>query len=283
MSDLFDFDKPPPLYAVMGNPVTHSRSPEIHQLFAQQAAIKIDYQRIQVDVGGFAQAVSNFQASGGQGLNVTVPFKVEAWELTDTCSERAQLARAVNTLWFETTSVIGDNTDGVGIVRDITNNLQQPITNTRLLVLGAGGAVRGVLGELLNCQPKQIVVANRTVDRAVELAGVFQNHSSIELLGCGFEELAEMHFDIIINGTAASLTGEVPALPQLHFNSDALAYDMVYSTQPTAFMRWATAAGIPNVSDGLGMLVEQAAESFYIWHDHRPNTEPVIKALRKSS
>ena len=264
----------------MGNPVAHSRSPEIHQLFAQQASIKIDYQRIQVDVGGFAQAVSNFQASGGQGLNVTVPFKVEAWELADTCSKRAQLARAANTLWFETSSINGDNTDGVGIVRDINDNLHRPIKHTRLLVLGAGGAVRGVLGELLDCHPIQLVVANRTVDKAVELADAFQKHSSVDLLGCGFEELEEMRFDIIINGTAASLSGEVPSIPKLNFGDQALAYDMVYSTQPTAFMRWAAAAGAPNVSDGLGMLVEQAAESFYIWHDYRPKTKPVIRALR---
>ncbi|MDJ0956116.1 MAG: shikimate dehydrogenase [Arenicellales bacterium] len=283
MSDLFDFDQPPPLYAVMGNPVAHSRSPEIHQLFAQQASIKIDYQRLQVDVGGFAQAVSNFQASGGQGLNVTVPFKVEAWELTDTCSERAELARAVNTLWFEANAINGDNTDGVGIVRDINNNLQRPINHTRLLVLGAGGAVRGVLGELLRCQPSQVVVANRTVDKAVELADTFQNHSNAEILGCGFGELEEMHFDIIINGTAASLTGEVPPIPKIHFGDGALAYDMVYSTKPTAFMRWATGTGIPHVSDGLGMLVEQAAESFYIWHGYRPSTEPVIRALRSGT
>ena len=283
MSDLFDFDKPPPLYAVMGNPVAHSRSPQIHQLFAQQASIEIDYQRIQVDVGGFTQAVSNFQASGGQGLNVTVPFKVEAWGLTDTCSERAQLARAVNTLWFEASSINGDNTDGVGIVRDITDNLQLPIKNTRLLVLGAGGAVRGVLGELLNCYPMQVVVANRTVDKAVEIAGAFQNQSGVDLMGCGFAELEEMHFDIIINGTAASLTGEVPSIPKLHYGDHALAYDMVYSTQPTAFMRWAAAAGAPNVSDGLGMLVEQAAESFYIWHNYRPKTKPVIRALRSDT
>ena len=283
MSDLFDFDRPPPLYAVMGNPVAHSRSPEIHQLFAQQASIKIDYQRIQVDAGGFAQAVSNFQASGGQGLNVTVPFKVEAWELTDTCTERAQLARAVNTLWFEVASINGDNTDGVGIVRDINDNLQRPINNTRLLVLGAGGAVRGVLGELLSRQPSQVVIANRTVDKAVELADIFQNHCNVQILGCGFGELEDMHFDIVINGTAASLTGEVPPIPRMGFGEEALAYDMVYSVKPTAFMQWAAAADIPHISDGLGMLVEQAAESFYIWHGHRPETDPVIRALRSGT
>lgn len=250
-------------------------------MFAQQVSIKIDYQRIQVDVGGFAQAVSNFQASGGQGLNITIPFKVEAWELADTCSERAQLARAVNTLWFERTSINGDNTDGVGIVKDINDNMDCPIADARLLVLGAGGAVRGVLGELLARQPTYLVIANRTVDKAAELAETFRNHSRGELLGCGFDELKGMHFDIIINGTAASLTGEVPLLPQLHFDEHALAYDMVYSTQPTAFMQWASAAGIHNVSDGLGMLVEQAAESFYIWHNHRPKTELVIRALRR--
>ena len=189
----------------------------------------------------------------------------------------------MNTLWFETASINGDNTDGVGIVRDINDNLQRPINNIRLLVLGAGGAVRGVLGELLSCQPSQVVIANRTVDKAVELADVFQNHCNVEILGCGFGELEAMHFDIIINGTAASLSGEVPPIPKIHFGDEALAYDMVYSTKPTAFMRWAAAADIPHISDGLGMLVEQAAESFFIWHNHRPETGPVIRALRSGT
>lgn len=280
VSDLFDFDKPPPLYAVMGNPIAHSRSPEIHQLFAEQVSIKIVYQRIQVDVGGFTQAVSNFQASGGQGLNVTVPFKVEAWELCDVCSERAQLAHAANTLWFDGPIIHGDNTDGVGIVNDIDINLQCPISNKHLLVLGAGGAVRGVLGQLLARQPLSIVIANRTVDKAVELSRLFQALSHGELTGCGFEDVKGWDFDIVINGTSASLSNQIPALPTFNINEGALAYDMVYASRPTVFMDWAKELGFSKISDGLGMLVEQAAESFYIWHNHRPLTAPVIQTLR---
>ena len=278
MSDLFEFDKPPSLYAVMGNPIAHSRSPEIHQLFARQASLEIDYRKIQVDVGGFPQAVSGFQASGGQGLNITVPFKLEAWRLCDVCSERAALAGAVNTLWFTGATIHGDNTDGVGICKDITANTGTSVSARRLLVLGAGGAVRGVLGELLALDPEYVVVANRTVDKAVELARVFRDHGDVR--GCGFDDLKDADFDIIINGTAASLSGEVPDLPRIKWGGNALAYDMVYSKAPTAFMTWAIGQGVPRVCDGLGMLVEQAAESFAIWHGIRPETGPVIRALR---
>ena len=280
MSDLFNFDQPPPLYAVMGNPVAHSRSPEIHQLFAQQLAISIQYQRIQVDVGGFAQAVSNFQASGGQGLNITLPFKVEAWELCDVVSENAQSAGAVNTIWFDDTAIHGDNTDGKGIVTDITLNLKCPIFNKAVLVLGAGGAVRGVLAELLTLRPASVVIANRTVDKAVELSQQFRSKSQSELKGCGLAEVQGLAVDIVINGTSASLSGEVPPLPGFTVNDGALAYDMVYAEQPTAFMDWASELGFNKSSDGLGMLVEQAAESFYLWHHRRPRTQPVIQALR---
>ena len=277
MSDLFNFDKPPPLYAVMGNPVAHSRSPEIHQSFARQLSLEIDYRKIQVDVGGFPQAVSGFQAVGGRGLNITVPFKLEARQLCDVCSERAVLAGAVNTLWFTGTTIHGDNTDGVGICTDITANIGMLVSARRLLVLGAGGAVRGVLGELLALDPEYVVVANRTVDKAVELARVFRDHGDVR--GCGFDDLKGAGFDIIINGTAASLSGEVPALPRIKWGNDALAYDMVYSSAPTAFMTWAVDQGVPRVSDGMGMLVEQAAESFALWHGVRPETGPVIRAL----
>ena len=281
MTDLFNFDKPPPLYAVMGNPVAHSRSPEIHQMFARQASLELEYQKIHVDVGGFRQAVSSFQAGGGQGLNITAPFKLEARQLCDVCSERAALAGAVNTLWFKDSTIHGDNTDGVGICTDIIENIGLPLSGKRLLVLGAGGAVRGVLGELLSHCPEGVVVANRTVDKAVGLVSVFAKHGDVR--GCGFNNLKRERFDIIINGTAASLSGEVPVLPRLNLADDTLAYDMVYSTEPTAFMQWAIERGISRVSDGLGMLVEQAAESFRIWHRVSPQTGPVIRRLRGES
>ena len=280
MSDIFDFDRPPPLYAVMGNPVDHSRSPEIHQSFARQFSIRIDYQRMHVDIGGFPQAVSSFQASGGQGLNVTVPFKVEAWELADELKPRAELARAVNTLWFSSKIIYGDNTDGFGLCRDINDNLGCLISDRRVVVLGAGGAVRGVLGELLAHRPASVVVANRTVDKAVELAQTFREHGDIE--GCGFPDLEGAGVDVLINGTAASLSGQVPSLPRLDVGDQALAYDMVYADVPTAFMQWAQGMQFSRVSDGLGMLVEQAAESFYIWHEKRPDTGPVIRQLRSA-
>lgn len=278
MTDIFDFEKPPPLYAVMGNPVGHSKSPEIHQLFAAQFSLKLDYRRIHVEVGGFRQAVDSFQATGGQGLNVTVPFKVDAARLCDRCSDRAALAGAANTLWFDRAGIHGDNTDGLGICSDITRNVGQGVAGSRLLLLGAGGAVRGVLGQLLDLRPLSVVVANRTVDKAVELAHHFRSHGSV--LGCGFDDLAGQKFDILINGTSASLHDDLPVLPGMDLADLSLAYDMVYSDEPTAFMRWSVAQGAAKVSDGLGMLVEQAAESFAIWHGLRPDTGPVIRALR---
>jgi shikimate dehydrogenase len=262
----------------MGNPVRHSRSPEIHRMFAAQFSLKIDYRRIHVEIGGFQQAVSSFQASGGRGLNVTVPFKVEAWRLCDACSERASLAGAVNTLWFDDAGIRGDNTDGAGICTDITVNLNQVIAGRRLLIVGAGGAVRGVLGQLLGQHPSEVTVANRTVDKAVALADRFQTLGDIR--GCGFGELGGKSFDIVINGTAASLDEEVPDLPATVLDAGSLAYDMVYSDRPTAFMRWSLEHGAARVCDGLGMLVEQAAESFAIWHGLRPDTGPVIEAMK---
>lgn len=279
MTDIFDFEKPAPLYAVMGNPVAHSRSPEIHQRFAGQFSLKIDYRRIQVDVGGFQQAVDGFRAAGGRGLNVTVPFKLDAYRLSDVRSERAAIAGAVNTLWFDDDGVHGDNTDGVGICTDIVDNIGYALSGRRLLVLGAGGAVRGVIGELLDQGPQCVVVANRTVDKAIDLADRFRAHGDIE--GCGFRDLARGSFDIVINGTAASLHGEMPDLPALSLAPDSLAYDMMYAAEPTTFMEWSLARGVGRVYDGLGMLVEQAAASFAIWHGKRPDTAPVIRALRE--
>lgn len=278
MSDLFDFDPRQQLFAVMGNPVSHSKSPRIHQLFAEQLGLNISYQKIHVDVGGFDQAVSNFQASGGRGLNVTLPFKLEAYELADQLSDRARLAGAVNTLTFiESGRLAGDNTDGIGMLRDITINLDCAVAGERVLMLGAGGAARGVLGPLLDASPAAITVANRTVDRAVALARQFD---SPLLSGCGYGDLSGAGFDLIINATSASIEGEMPPLPAHTAAHAKLAYDLMYASEPTAFMRWARDHDVAAVSDGLGMLVEQAAESCHIWHGRRPQTEPVILALR---
>lgn len=278
MTDLFDFSPPPPLYAVMGNPIDHSLSPQIHGMFAQQLQIQLDYRRIHVDVGGFDQAVDSFRAEGGQGVNVTVPFKIEAWELADERSERAQLAGAVNTLWFTNDRIHADNTDGVGMCRDITGNLGFPLADRRVLVIGAGGAVRGVLGPLLDERPAAVMIANRSVDKAETLAEVFAGRARLET--GGFDDLPGRSFDLVINGTSASLQGELPPLPDGLFNDGGLAYDMMYGRERTPFLRWAGGHGAAQLADGLGMLVEQAAESFYIWHGKRPDTGPVIEKLR---
>jgi len=277
VTDLFDFKSPRALYAVMGNPVAHSRSPQIHELFAAQFGLRIEYQRILVEPGGFVQAIEGFRANGGRGLNITLPFKQEAWRACDRCSERADIAEAVNTMTFEDSVTAGDNTDGAGLVSDITGNLATPLKARRVLIIGAGGAVRGVLGPVLAADPELTVVANRTVDRAVELAQRFASLGTVQ--GTGFSGLKGRQFDVVINGTSASLQGEVPPVPVTVFAPGALAYDMMYADRATVFMRWAQEHGAARVRDGFGMLVEQAAESFRIWHGRRPETAPVIRAL----
>lgn len=280
MKDPFDFDAPPDRYAVIGNPVAHSLSPQIHAAFAQQTRQRLVYDRIQVDPGGFPQAVGNFQAAGGKGLNVTLPFKHEAWTLADSRSPRAELAGAVNTLVFSDDRIHGDNTDGIGLVRDLTTNLGVRIAGQRVLVVGAGGAVRGVLGPLLEQQPAQIVIVNRTVDRALELADLFRSFGRVDPVGCGFEDLGEQGYDIVINATSASLQGETLPLPASVLASGCWCYDMMYGREPTTFLRWAAGQGCERLADGLGMLVEQAAESFLSWRGVRPETGTVRELLR---
>lgn len=279
MSDLFDFDARKDQYAVMGNPITHSKSPRIHTLFAEQTSQRLEYTAIHVDLGGFAQAVGNFDAAGGKGLNITVPFKQEAWQLVNTRSERAERAGAVNTIKFEKNQLFGDNTDGVGLVNDLLINNQIALTGKRILLMGAGGAARGVLAPLLAEKPTELVIANRTVDKAVELATAFADLGSIK--GLGYDDLDEQRFDIIINATAASLQGQLPPLPDTILAEKACCYDMMYGAEPTTFMQWGSSNGADKVLDGLGMLVEQAAESFYIWRGVRPDSSSVISLLRE--
>lgn len=279
MSSVFNFDAPPDQYAVMGNPIAHSKSPRIHALFAKQTIQRIVYTAIQVDPGGFKQAVGNFQASGSKGLNVTVPFKREAWELVNELSVRARRAGAVNTIVMRPDGTLfGDNTDGVGLIRDMRDNSGATLSGKRVLVLGAGGAVRGVLGPLLEEQPARLIIANRTADRATELALEFTALGAVS--GCGFNALRGVQFDVVINGTSASLQGDLPPLPEDMLIPGALCYDLMYAAQPTAFMRWAHQQGAAKVMDGLGMLVEQAAESFFVWRGVRPLTTPVLAQLR---
>jgi len=278
VSDPFDFEKRD-RYAVMGNPVSHSKSPRIHALFAQQLKHNIEYTAIQVDAGGFAQAVEQFRGGGGKGLNVTVPFKQEAYWLTEHRSERATIAQAVNTLRFDKDDhLFADNTDGAGLVHDLERNLHVSIRDKRILVLGAGGAVRGVLHPLLHKNPALIVVANRTLSKARDLVDEFAQYGKLE--ASGFDDLKGKRFDMVINGTAASLKGEVPPLPENLFSKDALAYDMMYGDKSRPFLNWAELHGAGQVADGLGMLVEQAAESYLIWRGVRPETKSVIEKLR---
>ena len=278
MADPFDFEKPS-RYAVMGDPVAHSKSPRIHAMFANQFKHNIEYLAIQVDAGGFAQAVEQFRANRGAGLNVTVPYKQEAHALADQLSERAQLAGAVNTLKFDADGrLFGDNTDGAGLAHDLTRNLGLHLRDKRILLLGAGGAVRGVLAPLLKQRPALIVVANRSEWKAKELAEEFAQYGKLE--ACGLDALKGKRFDLVINGTAASLKGEVPPLPENLFARRALAYDMMYGDKSKPFLDWAALHGADNVTDGLGMLVEQAAESYLLWHGVRPETRLVIERLR---
>lgn len=284
MSNLFDFDQQPDEYAVMGNPISHSKSPAIHAAFAEQTSQSIRYRAIQVDPGGFDQAVGNFFANGGKGLNVTVPFKEEAWKLVGKLSERARLAGAVNTIKpADKAQLFGDNTDGAGLVRDLTENLGAVIAGKRLLLLGAGGAARGVLFPLLEQQPALLVLANRTASRAKNLVRQFTAEKNIgdKLDAAGFEELEDKSFDIVINATSASLDGSIPSMPASAIKNAEIVYDMMYSRDPTPFLQWAQKNGACKISDGLGMLVEQAAESFFIWRNLKPQTIPVIQMIRE--
>ena len=270
----------PARYAVMGNPVAHSKSPIIHKQFAHQFGHNIEYTALWADTDGFAEAVEQFRSENGKGLNVTVPFKLEAFRLANNLSDRAKLAGAVNTLRFEPDGkIFGDNTDGTGLVHDLTKNLQVNLKDKKILVLGAGGAVRGVLGPLLRQHAASLTLVNRTLSKAKELAKVFAAIGKIEVLG--YEELVGKRFDVVINGTSASLKGDVPPLPVNLFTNGAVAYDMMYGDKPTPYMEWAMLHGAARVADGLGMLVEQAAESYLLWRGVRPETQHVIAALRK--
>jgi shikimate dehydrogenase len=261
-------------YAVIGNPVAHSKSPWIHAEFARQTKQAMTYERIEAPLDGFARTVDAFCAAGGRGTNVTLPFKDQAFAYCGSAvSERAGAAGAVNTLIFENGGVHGDNTDGVGLLRDITVNRGRAIAGLRVLLMGAGGAAQGVLGPLLGALPQRLVIANRTVEKARALARRFGAAS-----GGGYDELEDEQFDLLINATSAGLRDEAPPLSPGAFAPGALGYDMVYG-RDTPFLSMARAAGA-EVSDGLGMLVEQAAESFQIWRGVAPDTSAVLAALR---
>ena len=270
----------PSRYAVIGNPIAHSKSPQIHAEFARQTVQDISYHALLAPLDGFVQSVETFRAEGGQGLNVTVPFKLEAYHYATESSNRAQLAQAVNTLKFDGARVLGDNTDGAGLVRDIEANLGFAIADKMVLLMGAGGAARGVLLPLLACKPQAITIANRTPQKAHELAQHFTLHGSVRAQD--YAKLAGDRYDLIINATSSSLNDQLPPLPPRLFAPGALAYDMMYGKGLTPFLAFAEANHAQTLADGLGMLVEQAAESFYVWRGVRPETRPVIEMLRKA-
>jgi len=268
----------PDRYAVFGNPVRHSLSPRIHAEFARQCRQRLQYRAVRVERGKFGEAARRFFAGGGRGLNVTLPFKRDAFEFADEHSDRAHRAGAVNTLRAgETDGFWGDNTDGVGLVRDMIANLGWTVAGRRVMILGAGGAVRGVLEPLLRERPEELVLVNRTGERAAGLAREFGAVGPVS--GGGYELLDDGCFDILINGTSAGLSGELPPLAGSVLSERSCCYDMMYGPEPTAFMRWAAQHTAWAVADGLGMLVEQAAESFFVWRGERPRTAPVIAAL----
>lgn len=267
-------------YCVVGCPVAHSKSPQIHSIFAKQTHQNISYRSILVEKGKFDEAVIAFRNQGGKGLNVTLPFKGDAWKIASHKSYRAERALAVNTVSFGIDGqIIGDNTDGIGLVRDLTINHAVAIKDKDILILGAGGAVRGVLGALLDAQPNSVVIANRTVSRAQSLVKMFTN--VYKMSACGFNDLDSAVFDIVINGTSTSLQGKIPPLPEHIFKNNSCCYDMMYTVHgSTIFTEWADAHGAGISLDGLGMLIEQAAESFFIWRNIRPDTAGAMKLLK---
>ena len=267
-------------YAVFGNPIGHSKSPIIQTAFARQTGQDMSYKSILAPLDGFDDAVDAFIAAGGRGANVTVPFKQEAFQLVTRLTPRAELAGAANTLIFDGDEIIGDNTDGVGLLRDITINLGDPVAGKRVLLLGAGGASRGVVGPLLDAGITALTIANRTVSRAKLVAEHFAHLGPV--VGCGYDELAGQSFDIVVNATSASLSGSMPALPEGIFAPGSLAYKMMYGMGDTPFRIFAREQGAAVISEGLGMLVEQAAESFFVWRGVRPEVRPVMELLQQA-
>ena len=265
-------------YAVIGNPISHTKSPMLHKSFALECGEDITYEALLAPIDGFVEAAEAFRRAGGKGLNITVPFKIDALTYADHLTPRARLAQAVNTLRFDDKGIFGDNTDGVGLVTDIQDRLRFNIKDKRILILGAGGAARGAVLPLLEQCPASLMIANRSLHKAEALQMQFAEFSDIDI--GSYESLAGREFDLVINATSAGLGGEHLQLPQGIFGQRSLAYDMVYGTTETPFQQDAQNLGASKTSDGLGMLVAQAAESFYIWRGVRPDTLPVLLLLQ---
>lgn len=267
-------------YALVGHPVHHSRSPLIHQLFARQTGEHVSYELIDADIAQFEVAVKGFGAAGGKGLNITVPHKEAAYRLSDEVGPEAELAKAVNTLTFSNGRIRGDNTDGIGFMRDLTVNLERTVEGHRVLILGAGGAARGIVGPLLQAGPAEFWIANRTLSRAEALQHEFGTDHVIEI--CSFDDLSRLEpFDIVINATSAGLKGEQPPFPASLVDAQSFCYDLAYSLHDTPFVIWARNAGAGRVAQGWGMLVEQAAASYYIWRGKRPKTAPILSKMTR--
>jgi shikimate dehydrogenase len=264
-------------YAVIGNPIAQSKSPLIHSAYAQATGQQLEYTKIESPLGAFAATVDAFRAAGGKGMNVTAPFKLDAFAYATDLSEGARLAGAVNAMKFEGSRVYAQNFDGVGLVRDVVHNLACPLADKRVLVLGAGGATRGALLPLLAQKPALLVIANRTVDKALALAAIGAPHGSVR--GCGYEALQGQVFDVVFNATSASLLAELPPVPASVFGADCLAYELAYGKGLTPFLKLAQSVGVTRLADGVGMLAEQAAEAFEWWRGVRPDTRAVIQQL----
>jgi shikimate dehydrogenase len=271
-------EQAPDRYGLVGHPVEHSRSPFIHTLFARQTGQNLSYELIDATPAAFETAVRGFGAAGGKGLNVTLPHKEAAFTLVDEASNSATAAGAVNTISIDGSRLRGDNTDGVGFVRDVTVNHGQTLDGRTILVLGAGGAARGIVGPLLEQAPRELVIGNRTRDRAARLAAHFGNPRNLRVVA--FSELPELPaFDVVVNSTSAGLKGETPPFPGSLVGPESFCYDLVYSRKDTPFVVWARDNGATRAVQGWGMLVEQAAESFSIWRGVRPMTAPILKQL----
>ena len=268
-------------YAVIGNPIEQSKSPLIHTAFAQVTGQDIDYGKLLGPLGEFAATVDAFRASGGRGMNVTAPFKLDAFAYATDLAPSAQMAGAVNAMKFEDGKVYAENFDGVGLVRDLVHNLVCPLQGRRVLILGAGGATRGALLPLLAEQPAKLVIVNRTVAKAHELAALAQQHQTgqVPVQGLGYADLQEQSFDVVLNASSSSLTAELPPLPASVFGPGCLAYDLTYGKGLTPFLQLAQQAGVTHLADGVGMLAEQAAEAFAWWRGVRPDTAAVIAKL----
>ncbi|WP_321816568.1 MULTISPECIES: shikimate dehydrogenase [unclassified Paraburkholderia] len=268
-------------YAVIGNPIGHTKSPLIHGLFAEETEQDMTYIAVEGPLepeDAFASVVRSFAAAGGKGMNVTAPFKLQAYAMADERSERATLAGASNALMFRDGRILAENFDGIGLLRDIEVNLGQPLKGKRVLMLGAGGAARGALLPFLAARPSHMVIANRDVGKARTLAEKVKAHGS--LVACGYAELESMgRFDLVVNATSASLTGDLPPVPPSVFSPDGAAYELAYGKRLTPFLRLARNAGVRHLADGVGMLVEQAAEAFVWWRGVRPQTRHVIDRL----